>query len=706
MDLSFGGIWSRDWNWNDDTGLEYYDDMENFWVIGQTGGNEKHVDEGAFAGQLLPGTKVRWREDPEKTIYTISSGVAEKQRIRYFSYSGNQSPIGYNSNNPPPWGLINLGSWTGILDSPDGWPQGGYHQNIGFTNPANFTKTWDLKFEPSLHWNPVESGIITNGHHITLQTRSGTASDISNFATGGTANPNNAYFKFDSVVGPCSVTGTDQQIAPGMMITSYNNTPVTWPTVEPNVSAANSIAFAGGGPIVKKIEYQQASGVYHVWLTGYKKILEASDLTFSTAIQNAQNIVFRQPGMNTYNETFIENYHWMDPNLSADDRRVESVGYTLEIIEAVNPLEVLPDDPAIWETEPKETTDLNIYYEASSAIPLLLNRETIATAIPIGSKILGSGSGYVGLLWLSTDGSTVNITSATDLTLDPTEIVVNNASEIFNIGAVGAASSDPLDVNDWLALNPQQVKITTPSGLEFITNIIACDVDDITITIDDTMPFYSNDFSLTWHNCFSFGNGVESNRIRDNFNLPYILNGVKASTTFAEQYKEEHRKYGLIYSGIYNSTSGVNNLNQFIQAERITKDINPVYGSIQKLHTRDTDLVTLCEDKVLKILANKDALFNADGNTQLTATANVLGQTIPFVGEYGISKNPESFASEAYRAYFTDKVRGAVMRLSMDGLTPISSHGMKNWFKDNLRLGDKIIGSYDDKKGEYNITIN
>ena len=45
------------------------------------------------------------------------------------------------------------------------------------------------------------------------------------------------------------------------------------------------------------------------------------------------------------------------------------------------------------------------------------------------------------------------------------------------------------------------------------------------------------------------------------------------------------------------------------------------------------------------------------------------------------------------------------MRLSMDGLTPISDHGMKDWFRDNLKLNDTLIGSYDDKKDEYNITL-
>ena len=100
-----------------------------------------------------------------------------------------------------------------------------------------------------------------------------------------------------------------------------------------------------------------------------------------------------------------------------------------------------------------------------------------------------------------------------------------------------------------------------------IVNINHLGVDSCLVEFNPKL--YNLNYSLNWHNCFSFGNGVESNRIRDNFNLPFIANGVKVSTTLEGEYKEEHRKYGLIYSGIYNSTSGVNNLNQFIQAEKI-----------------------------------------------------------------------------------------------------------------------------------------
>ena len=227
----------------------------------------------------------------------------------------------------------------------------------------------------------------------------------------------------------------------------------------------------------------------------------------------------------------------------------------------------------------------------------------------------------------------------------------------------------------------------------------ACDAQQIAnLEVEIELPYF---------NCFSFGNGVESDRIRDDFNAKTITKGVKVSTTLDEPYTEERRSAGLIYSGIFNSTSGVNELNQFIAGLKITKDLNPIYGSIQKLHARDTDLIALLEDKCFRILANKDALFNADGNTNITSTNNVLGQAIPYAGEFGISKNPESFASYGFRAYFTDKSRGAVLRLSKDGLTEISEGGMSDYFEDKLKSASgSILGSYDEAGGSYNVSFN
>jgi len=216
---------------------------------------------------------------------------------------------------------------------------------------------------------------------------------------------------------------------------------------------------------------------------------------------------------------------------------------------------------------------------------------------------------------------------------------------------------------------------------------------------------YKNPVELKWYNCFSYGNGVESNRIRDDYNAVTIDKGATVSSILADPYGEERKGSGFIFSQIYNSTSGINRLNQFIQAQPITKDLNPVYGTIQKLHARDTDLITLCEDKCFRVLANKDALFNADGNSNITSNNNVLGQATPYAGEFGISKNPESFADYGFRLYFTDKNRGTVLRLSRDGLTEISNKGMGDFFADVLKLNGTLLGTYDADNGLYNLSL-
>ena len=205
---------------------------------------------------------------------------------------------------------------------------------------------------------------------------------------------------------------------------------------------------------------------------------------------------------------------------------------------------------------------------------------------------------------------------------------------------------------------------------------------------------------LDYYNCFAFGNGVESNRIRDDFNAPTIDKGPKVSTILDDPYAEEQLPNGLIWSGIYNSTSGVNNLNQFIQAETISKLVSPIYGPIQKLHARDTDLIALCEDKILKILADKDALYNANGSVNITASNAVLGQVVPFVGEYGISTDPNTFASYGYRMYFADRKRGEILRLSQDGLTPINSN-ISASIETILAGSTKLSGSFDADSGYY-----
>ena len=84
-----------------------------------------------------------------------------------------------------------------------------------------------------------------------------------------------------------------------------------------------------------------------------------------------------------------------------------------------------------------------------------------------------------------------------------------------------------------------------------------------------------------------------------------------------------------------------------------------------------------------------------------------MGQAIPYNSNYGISTNPESFSDFTYRAYFTDKKNGVVLRHSADGMEEVSNYGMKDYFKDNLtNQSGYIYGSYDEKKNGIYTTYN
>ena len=190
--------------------------------------------------------------------------------------------------------------------------------------------------------------------------------------------------------------------------------------------------------------------------------------------------------------------------------------------------------------------------------------------------------------------------------------------------------------------------------------------------------FASNDSDANQFNWY-----VEEARIRGGYNNTIVDLGVKAFITETED-TELILSNGLIYSGLYNSRTGVNETNVFSTGENITKEVDPRYGSIQKLYTTDTNLIIFQEDKVSNALIDKDAIYTADGNPALTATQLVIGQINQYSGEYGISENPESFAFKGYRMYFSDKNRGAIMRLSRDGLTEISRYGMRDYFRDTL----------------------
>jgi hypothetical protein len=723
-----------------------------------------------FQKSLQAGNSFMWRDDPTSKVYTIDDATTIKRHTRFGVYDDGVKAAFQRTLSGSPSSYSK--TWDFALDSPmDGWNpvnatdypfiDSGLHLGRGeFLTKTLQTATTGQTTSIIISditgieiGMSVKNGNATNNFNnntvvtgITPGSSGGGTITLSNSTAAGvilTTDPilfgytifvvsskiygmgappatviNENWIEVNRLSTACSNgnLGSKYELQKGMMLSSYNIDSTERSPHKKNI-------------IIKGIDPQNTStGTYKIHLTGYKRPLHYSYLAnpsyynqLSTNINDHEfsavtltspdNIVigdsleFKQVVMNgVSNYTEDNTYASGQGSIGGGGQQHKSggigaVGYLMQFVDIFQTDygdgEVIDEDPFVWETEPKDNTELDIYYEISENNPTVLNPDTINIAIPVGSKvasIAGAGGIPDDTYVLSVGGVNGN------------QIVI---SELAWIGP----GNDPGTGTQPL-VNGSTLEITRPNGTVLsvkIQNVVQMPTPPFTVSrIFELDPsLFNSEYKLNWHNCWSFGNGVESNRIKDTFNSPFIGHGVKVSTT-SYDYKKERRKSGLIYSGLYNSTSGVNNLNQFIQAEKITKDVNPTYGGIQKLYAgwgQGGDLIALCEDRVLKILANKDALYNADGNSNVTSTNNVLGTATPFVGNYGISKNPESFASESFRAYFTDKVRGAVIRLSMDGLTAISDHGMKDWFRDNLKLNSVLVGSYDDKKDEYNITL-
>ena len=132
---------------------------------------------------------------------------------------------------------------------------------------------------------------------------------------------------------------------------------------------------------------------------------------------------------------------------------------------------------------------------------------------------------------------------------------------------------------------------------------------------------------------------VEEARIRGGFNNTSLDYGAKAYLVEAEP-AAYTRFNALIYSGVFNSRTGINETNVFSTADDIEKATDPANGSIQKLYAEDTNLFVFQENKVSRALIDKAAIFTAEGNPAVTSSNLVIGVIQPIPGKYGISKNP------------------------------------------------------------------
>ncbi len=212
-------------------------------------------------------------------------------------------------------------------------------------------------------------------------------------------------------------------------------------------------------------------------------------------------------------------------------------------------------------------------------------------------------------------------------------------------------------------------------------------------------------------NCYTFGNGVESFKIEDSIVGKPLTLGNRVTSTSAQDYKQAHRFADITYSGVFNDETNLNKLNEFNLGLLNFKPLEDSYGPITVLDGRETDILTLQEDKISYVLQGKNLLSDSTGGGAVTSVPEVLGTQIARIEDYGNSNNPESYAVWGADKFFTDAKRGAVLQLKgssaqSEQLQVISEFGMRSFFRDFFieDFNTFKLGGYDPYMDEYVLT--
>lgn len=355
-------------------------------------------------------------------------------------------------------------------------------------------------------------------------------------------------------------------------------------------------------------------------------------------------------------------------------------------------------NPTICETDPKEN-DIDIYHELSKTYPIKNGLHKVYwdytdyTFGPNGSTNLGQS--VPGSTPTATDvqhnfsvGDTVYVKSDNTANFPTGNYTVLSIPDSYNVVVDYAfPGSGPVTGGKISYSSDDQ-----DQGTSLTSNAI--------IKINNPLTKNSD------YNAWTFGNGLESDRIRDDFNAA-TLEYSQRTNSVVDEYKTKLSENAICYSGVYGINTGVNRLNEFNLSIANFKYLDKAFGAIQKLHSRDTDLLVFQYDKISKVLYGKNLLSDAVGGGQVVSIPEVLGTQIAYPYENGISINPESFGFHGEDIFVTDARRGTVLNIAGDELAEINI-GMNDYFRDLMRTAPNTqkLGAYDPHNQMYVLSSN
>lgn len=172
-----------------------------------------------------------------------------------------------------------------------------------------------------------------------------------------------------------------------------------------------------------------------------------------------------------------------------------------------------------------------------------------------------------------------------------------------------------------------------------------------------------------------------------------------------------HRASSITYSDGYVQDSDRLGLASFNASLANWLDLDLAYGGVDAIISRGGSLTAIQENKASNIPVNRNLIEFSGGESGLAVSRTVLNNPSYYAGDYGSAGNPESVVERFGVVYYADIKSGVIVRLSADGITPISSKGMEGFFQERLKAvlensGDvRAVGGFDPDNNEYLLTI-
>ena len=152
--------------------------------------------------------------------------------------------------------------------------------------------------------------------------------------------------------------------------------------------------------------------------------------------------------------------------------------------------------------------------------------------------------------------------------------------------------------------------------------------------------------------------------------------------------------------------SSINDTNRFYDSNQDEYDLQ--YGDIERFKSRDKSLRVFQQRNTGAVPIFQSLIQDTSGSSLIAQSDKILNKIQYYSGNYGIGNQPCSLASSSFVDYFVDTVNGAIVRVSLDGITALSkTYKLDDWAVSKLskyyKFGykDVVFGAYDKVTNNY-----